>query len=485
MITAIRHSVARLLISALLGISEASIEAAAQFGAVVAWGENSFGQASVPSGLTDVVAISAGHSHASALRRDGTVVAWGWNFMGVSTVPAGLSNVTAVSGGGLHTIALKSDGNIVGWGSDIWGQATAPRSVSRAVAIAAGYSYSLALREDGTVIGWGDNSYGQISMPSGLSNVVAIAAGHLHNLALKADGTVVSWGRNEAGERNVPPGLSNVIAVAAGGNHSLALKRDHTVVQWGGFPWEFIGTPPENLTNAIAIAAGGRYSLALTSDAHVVGWGAVNVPEGIRKVFAISASIDGYNLVLSIPNTPPVAIAQAASVSLLSSNKTNFIVLALNNSNVAVILDGLHSYDLDDDPLEYAWTSAAGSAPFAVTGRTTNSFEVGAYAVTLSVSDGRESGIAVLNLEVITPCDVLQGVLLQIAEASIPRNVQHSLSTILEASCRAFDEGRHTSAVNQLEAFVNKVGAQVASKNPMLAEELTAIVQKMIGALGE
>ena len=48
-------------------------------GTVVAWGDNGEGQADVPAGLTDVIAIAAGTSHSVALKSDGTVVAWGFN----------------------------------------------------------------------------------------------------------------------------------------------------------------------------------------------------------------------------------------------------------------------------------------------------------------------------------------------------------------------------------------------------------------------
>ena len=41
------------------------------------------------------------------LTQGGTVVAWGDNEYGQTTVPAGLSGVVAIAAGGLHTVALK------------------------------------------------------------------------------------------------------------------------------------------------------------------------------------------------------------------------------------------------------------------------------------------------------------------------------------------------------------------------------------------
>ena len=95
-------------------------------GTVVAWGDNRYGQCNVPSGLSNVVAISAGGwddflvrgGHTVALKKDGTVVAWGDNRYGQCNVPKGLSNVVAISAGGLHTVALLRDGKVAVWGID-------------------------------------------------------------------------------------------------------------------------------------------------------------------------------------------------------------------------------------------------------------------------------------------------------------------------------------------------------------------------------
>jgi hypothetical protein len=84
-------------------------------GTVFAWGQNLYGQATVPSGLSNVVAIACGSWHCLALKRDGTVVAWGAG-IGSNTnvdfkqniVPAGLTNVVQISGGYVNSLALVS-----------------------------------------------------------------------------------------------------------------------------------------------------------------------------------------------------------------------------------------------------------------------------------------------------------------------------------------------------------------------------------------
>jgi hypothetical protein len=144
---------------------------------------NVVGSASI-AGLTNAVAIAEGSQHSLALRSDGTVQAWGNNAYGQITVPLGLSNVIAIAAGSYHSLVLKGDGSLLAWGRNLENQTNIPPGLSNVVAIAAGSYHNLALRADGTVVAWGLNSSGQTTIPAGVTNVVAIAAGPDHSLAL-------------------------------------------------------------------------------------------------------------------------------------------------------------------------------------------------------------------------------------------------------------------------------------------------------------
>jgi hypothetical protein len=144
-----------------------------------------------PSAATNVVAVALRNGHDLALKADGTVIAWGNNSYGQSTVPAGLSNIIAIAAGYYHSLALKNDGTVTGWGNNANGQITVPAGLSNVVAIAAGGYHSLALTASGSVVAWGLNSQGQTNVPPGLANVVAISAGMYHSLALIGSGPPV------------------------------------------------------------------------------------------------------------------------------------------------------------------------------------------------------------------------------------------------------------------------------------------------------
>jgi len=65
-----------------------------------------------------------------AVRADGTVVAWGDNSSGQAQPPAGLTGVAVVAGGGVHSLALRVDGTIAAWGGN-WKRPMQPSARTR------------------------------------------------------------------------------------------------------------------------------------------------------------------------------------------------------------------------------------------------------------------------------------------------------------------------------------------------------------------
>ena len=288
---------------------------------VAVWGADFAGQANVPSGLSNVVAIAGAYNHSLAVKNDETAVGWGDNFFGQAIVPPALNvNVLAVAGGQTYSLALQNGGNVVAWGGNTFpGETNVPAGLNNVVLVASGDYSSLALKNDGSVVAWGANIFGLTNVPATLSNVVSIAGGSLHNLALKYDGTVVVWGDDSLGQTNVPAGLTNVVAITAGSAHSLALISDGTVVAWGDDGDGQADVPP-GLNNVVAVAAGGFSSLALKSDGSVVAWGdnsagQSSVPVGLSNVVAVAA---GY-------------LHSMALTPFFNPNPLNPIVLDLTN----------------------------------------------------------------------------------------------------------------------------------------------------------
>jgi len=232
---------------------------------LAAWGDNSDGQTNVPAG--HFVGIAAGVAHNLAITVDGNVVAWGRNDSGQTTVPTNASAVVSVAAGDSHSLALLSSGVVLAWGNNAFGQGRGTSELQGGSyrAIAAGRDHNLGLRTDGTLFAWGLNTFRQATPPSSLTGraagVAAIAAGYLHSVALLSNGTVVVWGDNSFGQTNVPSGLSNVVAIAAGDYHTLALRADGTIIGWGDNSAGQISAPA--LPSPAAIASGTYHGLAL------------------------------------------------------------------------------------------------------------------------------------------------------------------------------------------------------------------------------
>ena len=124
--------------------------------------------------------LACGQNHTVALKSDGTVVCWGNNdTYGQCTVPGGLTGVVAVAAGDNHTLALKSDGVIVAWGLNTDGQCTVPAGLNAKI-LSAGGNFSAAIRSAtatdivaganndeiaDTIACWGLNTNGQCTVP--------------------------------------------------------------------------------------------------------------------------------------------------------------------------------------------------------------------------------------------------------------------------------------------------------------------------------
>ena len=95
--------------------------------------------------MSQVIAIAAGPEHSLALQSSGTVAAWGNNTYGQSTVPSGLNNVVAISAGQSHSVALKNNGKVVAWGKNWYGESLVPTVLNQVGAIVAAGDRTLAL----------------------------------------------------------------------------------------------------------------------------------------------------------------------------------------------------------------------------------------------------------------------------------------------------------------------------------------------------
>lgn len=325
----------------------------AVLGMVDGWSADSL---QIPSGLTNIFAVSAGGAHCLAVRSNGSVVAWGNNSYGQSNVPTNLADVVSVAGGWYHSVALKRDGSLALWGADFLGQITnTPAGLTNVVDVKAGGYHTIALKADGTVAAWGAYFPASNAVPAGLNNVVAIAAGSVHCLALKNDGTVTGWAFWPGSwPTNAPSTLTNAVAITAGQYQNYALLKSGEVVTWnnGGF----LTNPPAGFSNVAAISASPFSGIVLNNDTTLTGWGGSQVYQGLTNVATIASGGAEFSArwLCIVTDTNSVVIRQQPqSGSIPLGQSTNLSVVATG---------GL--------PISYQWQQLSGTNWADLTGAT-------------------------------------------------------------------------------------------------------------------
>src|SRR5262249_19002981 len=144
---------------------------------------------------------------------------------------------------------------------------------------------------------------------------------------------------------------------------------------------------------------------------------------------------------------------------ILTPDQTNNLVLSLNNTNASVVLDGSGSSDVENDPLTYSWLEETNQVATGILA--TNSFALGAHSVTLRVSDGKDTGTAEIEFEVITASESIDLLIAGLGNSSLSSKSQQPLTASLKSASASCDRGNLTSATSQLRAFQNKVTSQV------------------------
>ncbi len=195
------------------------------------------------------------------------------------------------------------------------------------------------------------------------------------------------------------------------------------------------------------------------------------------------------NFVVTIiaPNQCPTAVAKASPNAQLFPGQVDTIVIAVDNTNGCVVLDGTMSSDPDGDPLTYSWLTdldGDGTKELIATGAVaTNCLPVGTHDICLVVNDGQCSATNLITVDVLTPCQAEGFLILLVQNSTLTRQAQRPLISSLKAACASFEGGGLTSGVGQLGAVQNKVRAQLSATDPTLAQELIDGTQAIIDAV--
>jgi alpha-tubulin suppressor-like RCC1 family protein len=309
------------------------------------WGEaKSNGLFTIPAGIPDFIAVSAGFARVVALGADGTVWEARLETDGEFHQVLGLVNIVSISSGLHHNLALTSNGTILSWG-----QSNLDWQLGRPTNNPPTPNYVL--------IQTGPASY------SPLNQIKAIAAGDRHSMALTASGAVRIWGANDEGQLgigniasytyvNYVSNISNIRDISCGGFHSMAITSNGKAWAWGSntvgqlsignnttpqtLPTAMKATGFSDITNVKALQGGYRHSLALTANG-IISTSGLNVfgQLGLNN-------INNANLFTAIPSHPYVkSLAGGSTHSLIL--KSNGVVCGAGqnwDNQLGMVLNG-------------------------------------------------------------------------------------------------------------------------------------------------
>jgi alpha-tubulin suppressor-like RCC1 family protein len=252
-------------------------------GPVQCWGDNFYGQASAPRGVS-FTQISAGDYHTCGLKPDGSVQCWGSNekldfcdvnvgecyydFTGQATPRTGFT-YQRISAGAYHTCGLTIEGNVICWGLNDKGQAG--DKVGNYAEVTTGADFTCALRAtDGGIDCWGNDKYYKTSPPAGVG-FKDITAGENHACGVKTDGNVACWGGNTWGQA---PGYraGPDTQISAGDLFTCAVREGNGALDcWGYNFYGQVGQAPEGSFKQVD--GGGGHACAVSSDGQIACWG--------------------------------------------------------------------------------------------------------------------------------------------------------------------------------------------------------------------
>jgi hypothetical protein len=226
-------------------------------GGVKCWGTNDHGQIgnngatntkyTTPVdvvGITNAVAVAAGHYHTCALLSTGAVKCWGaLSALGNTSATkdalapvdvTGLTGAASISASWGHTCVTTTTGGVACWGANYDGElgsgSTTPNTSEAyvtvanlggtATAVRAGYAISCALLSGGTMTCWGSNGYGEIGdgtnkqrlspTSNGLTSLVSLSTSWNVTCSVASDGTTRCSGYGD----DVTESATNVLTPA-------------------------------------------------------------------------------------------------------------------------------------------------------------------------------------------------------------------------------------------------------------------------------
>jgi hypothetical protein len=174
------------------------------------------------------------------------------------------------------------------------------------------------------------------------------------------------------------------------------------------------------------------------------------------------------------------SITQTNSTPIADASATQPLVIVPLNCNPTIVLDASLSWDPDNDVLHYFWFHSGAATPFATGVVAVATLPMGTNLLTLAVDDGAATNTVSFQVNLVTP-EGTTGDL--IALVKLQADEPDPLMESLQAAINSMRRRQANSAINQLQAFENKVRAQVDGPYAVLRENFIQRAQRIIEVL--
>lgn len=286
-------------------------------GTVYMWGQFTDSKmTSIPSGMGNVVMLSAGNNHILAVNDEGEVFTWGYDRFGLADIPDEIADLEGeiIDIGAIYQLSyvLTDAGELVYWGNEnlmeIYGVsnyqgniqavqfnnstgmiltndgelvalcktsmtvANIPEEIQgHVVDFALTEKNGCALLDDGSIVTWGEKTEACSTIPDEYQDLTfsVIEGGYRHFTAITTDGTVVSWGLNNHGQTDVPSGLTNIVEIYVDWHQNYAVDADGNITAWG-LDGYLMGTDNVGRDIFYRVVAGGRMTMTVGAIAVII-----------------------------------------------------------------------------------------------------------------------------------------------------------------------------------------------------------------------
>jgi hypothetical protein len=275
-------------------------------------------------GYSNITVVSAPPSkpisYAYFLNPDGVMQINGnLQSFGNYTIPSGLTNLSSIAINMYHGLALKNDGSLVAWGKGFGTQpmTTIPSFVGNIKKIAVGNDHSVLLLDNGNVVSWQGNGYSwNVIDANGKQNVKDIAADGFNTFLLYNDNSIETFGFNK-NPRTIVNGSVDGIYLPIGSETIYYTSQGYNQTI-NGLSATMAGTVGGSNISLANVTATSGLPVTLTSSNLAV------------------ASISGKNVVLTGKGVCTITAYQVGNIDYFDDTKTSVLTVSGKFQNIVM-----------------------------------------------------------------------------------------------------------------------------------------------------